>query len=130
MNQSQIIATLKQALLNILDCRVDWGTTYVDVVQDVREIARKALNETECNPEQILDFYISDCEKILHSDVDWEIKYDSIFEIFSKSIRPLLEKLEYGFDYYDPDTTYEEDTNALVSALIELRCKLKTRNTG
>lgn len=127
MNQSQIITILKQALLNILDCRVDWGTTHVDVVQDVREIARKALNETECNPEQILDFYISDCEKILNSDVDWEIKYDSIFNIFSQSIRPLLEKMCYTLDYYDPDTTYEEDTNALVNALLELRCRLKTK---
>lgn len=126
MNQDQTIAKLRQALVNILACRTDWCTSHVDVVQDIREIARKALDETEISPEQTLVSHINRCEEIIDTDADWEIKYDVIFEIHGNSIRPLLQELGYRFDYYDPDTTYQEDVVALVNALAEVKKRAQT----
>lgn len=45
------------------------------------------------------------------TNLDWEAKYDKIFSI----------RKEYcvNFDYYDPDTTYEEDVTAFMNAFKE-----------
>ena len=48
-------------------------------------------------------------EGIIESDMSWEAKYDLIF---SPDIYQNVRKLARGFDYYDPDTTYEEDVMA------------------
>lgn len=45
-------------------------------------------------------------------DVDWETKYELIF---SDDFSLRLQKL-YHIDYYDPDTDYESDVRAFVSA--------------
>jgi hypothetical protein len=42
----------------------------------------------------------------------WEEKYDSVFHINRK-----ITELGYKIDYYDPDTSYEEDVAALCGAI-------------
>jgi hypothetical protein len=49
---------------------------------------------------------------IYNSDLDWETKYDLIFsENVSKYVFRTIR-----LDYYDPDTSYEEDVTAFVNA--------------
>lgn len=48
----------------------------------------------------------------------WEVAYDLIFSShISKRVSFLVSKLGMSLDYYDPDTTYEEDVKAYVAAL-------------
>jgi len=51
--------------------------------------------------------------EIFNSNMSWELKYDLIFsEKLSQQVFELVD-----LDYYDPDTTYEEDVTAFVKAL-------------
>jgi hypothetical protein len=54
-------------------------------------------------------------EIINRDDLEWEQKYD---KIFSDKISRKVQKL-IRLDYYDPDTSYEEDVMAFASALNE-----------
>lgn len=55
---------------------------------------------------------------IQNSDLDEEKKYDMIFsEKISRQVYSLFNEINVRFEYYDPDTSYEEDVNAFVSAL-------------
>lgn len=50
-----------------------------------------------------------------NDDIEWEEKYDLIFcESMSRTVFR-----ELRLDYYDPDTTYEEDARAFVNAFNE-----------
>lgn len=50
--------------------------------------------------------------KIFKSDISWEAKFDLIFsDNISRAVFDLI-----SLDYYDPDTTYEEDVSAFVHA--------------
>ena len=51
---------------------------------------------------------------IVESDMCWEAKYDLIF---SEEICRRFHKLTPGLNYYDPDTTYEEDVMAWYNAV-------------
>lgn len=53
---------------------------------------------------------------IRNSGRAWEEKYDMIF---SEQISKKIAATDVRIDYYDPDTSYEEDVNAYVNALIE-----------
>jgi hypothetical protein len=50
--------------------------------------------------------------RIFNSEASWETKYELIFSdaISEKVFR------ELRLDYYDPDTTYEEDVTAFMNA--------------
>lgn len=48
---------------------------------------------------------------VLANDLSWEEKYHLIF---SKDISH-----HFDLDYYDPDTSYQEDTLAFMTALID-----------
>jgi len=48
-------------------------------------------------------------KRIVASDLEWSNKYDMIF---SEDISGL-----FSLDYYDPDTSYEEDIMAFMRAL-------------
>ncbi len=54
-----------------------------------------------------------------HEAVDWSVLYDFVFsEETSGAIQAALHRLGYGrMDYYDPDSTYEEDVRAYFNAL-------------
>jgi hypothetical protein len=54
--------------------------------------------------------------KIFNSELDWKDKYDLIF---SEDI-----SLKFNFEWYDPDTSYEEDITAFMSALTEYMKKI------
>ena len=67
----------------------------------------------EVSLEQKLYSIYDEANRIVQSDISWEEKYDLIFsENISKKVFSLC-----SLDYYDPDTTYEEDTLAFMSAL-------------
>lgn len=53
-------------------------------------------------------------------DLDWEVRYDLIFGSHRKLVVPALESAGMRLEYYDPDTTYEEDSRAYVEALESL----------
>lgn len=50
---------------------------------------------------------------LVELDVEWETKFDLVFKC-AREIRELNLK---ELDYYDPDTSYEEDVRAYVAAL-------------
>lgn len=59
-------------------------------------------------------------------DVDWELKFDLIFSPeISRRIFQIFDELNISFDYYDPDTSYEEDVLALSTALEEKMKEIK-----
>jgi len=60
--------------------------------------------------------------KIYNSNLNWEQKYDLIF---SDSLSSVVFNQVY-IDYYDPDTSYQEDVTAFVRAFND---KMKELNT-
>lgn len=48
-------------------------------------------------------------------NLNWEVKYDKIFS--DKISKKVFSKI--SLNYYDPDTTYEEDVTAFVNAFNE-----------
>ena len=54
--------------------------------------------------------------QIVESNLSWEAKYDLIF---SPNLSRKVFDICRGFDYYDPDTTYEEDVMAFYNAFTE-----------
>lgn len=54
-------------------------------------------------------------KKIIASDLEWQEKYDMIF---SEEI-----SRKFSLNYYDPDTSYEEDVMAFMDALDEYMIK-------
>lgn len=66
---------------------------------------------------------ISTAEAIFQSESDWEYKFERIFGM-SGDIKQLMDELGLSFDYYDPDTTYEEDVTAYVEALRKVKGNL------
>lgn len=75
--------------------------------------------------EQNLLVILNKVDSIYQSEADWEYKYDRIFGM-SKEISSLLKSLNLTLEYYDPDTTYEEDVRAYVNALGEVRKNLES----
>jgi NAD(P)-dependent dehydrogenase (short-subunit alcohol dehydrogenase family) len=73
-----------------------------ELKEAIRE-ARRMLNDKELND----------------SDPDYEERFTTIFDLGKQVIYPLIRQLRVSFDYYDPDTTYEEDVRAFVDALVE-----------
>lgn len=59
-------------------------------------------------------------------NLDWEVKYDAIFDAHQKKVKPALEEANLSLDYCDPDTSYEEDARAYVDALESLCLDGKT----
>jgi len=51
---------------------------------------------------------------IANSDISWELKHSLIF---SNDISEKIHKLGVDFDYYDPDASYQEDTEAFIYAI-------------
>jgi hypothetical protein len=68
--------------------------------------------------------FMSRVDSIFYSDIDWKYKYDMIFQIGKDHIYSELDSLGIRLDYYDPDTTYEEDVTAFVNALHNIRDRL------
>ena len=58
---------------------------------------------------------------IARSDASWETKYDLIF---SDEISGAIRQMNMAPDYYDPDTSYEEDVLAYIKALSERQMEI------
>ena len=55
---------------------------------------------------------------VVISNAYWETAYEAVFGT-SKDVHSALRALNTRLEYYDPDTTYEEDVRAFVDALRE-----------
>lgn len=58
-------------------------------------------------------------------DLTWEEKFEAVFALNRQYVMPALHKYHIRLEYYDPDTTAEEDTRALCQALEPLRPKFE-----
>ena len=59
------------------------------------------------------------------NDISWKFKYEMIFSVrISQQISILLQCFSLKLDYYDPDTSYEDDVKAYIRALEELKPQL------
>lgn len=85
------------------------------------EIAQRLRREG--HPVDILFVEIARAVLTFKSDLDWEEKYDKIFERAPR-VRELCREAGRTFEYCDPDTSYEEDVRAYVEALRELKGRL------
>jgi hypothetical protein len=61
---------------------------------------------------------IEEAETIFNSEATWEFKYDIIFDM---GLWQALEEVGIMLDYCDPDTSYEEDVTAYMTAVSEVK---------
>ena len=59
------------------------------------------------------------------NSIGWKTKYNFIF---SKEMSKQIEETGISFDYYNPDTSYEEDVTAYVIAITEKADELRKIN--
>lgn len=64
---------------------------------------------------------IKEAEMIFNSTASWEIKYDAIFAM---KIHQLIREHGFTFEWYDPDTSHEEDVTNYFRALDEFKADL------
>ncbi len=82
------------------------------------------MPETHTRSLQSLSTALDEIEVIIASTATWDRKFSLVFQLYRATVVPLLEALGMTFEYFDPDTTCEEDVMALVRALRELRVSL------
>ncbi len=69
------------------------------------------------------------CQDIMQSDLNEEVKYGMIFsDKISKQVFSLFQQTPIKFDYYDPDSSYEDDSQAFCHALDEYIIKFKNND--
>lgn len=61
-----------------------------------------------------------EAEAVMDSDAPAKTKYELVFAHKNKVVMPLLEELGLSLEWYDPDTSYAEDTAAYFYALKDL----------
>lgn len=68
---------------------------------------------------------ITEVYEVANSEMLWKRKFELIFsDSISEQVRKWLNELELSFDWYDPDTSYEEDVKAYVRGLEDLEREL------
>jgi hypothetical protein len=82
-----------------------------------RDLHRKSKQE------QLLEV-IQGVESIFNSEADWQYKYNRVFKNLIP-IRILCSELGISLEWCDPDTTYQEDVTAFVSAILEIKKNLE-----
>lgn len=61
-----------------------------------------------------------EANEIYNSDIPWETKYKLIFsKNISRKFNELIEEINEHFSYYDPDSNYDDDVIAFMSAMNE-----------
>lgn len=64
---------------------------------------------------------------IQENNISWETRYEIIFSSqVSKQIFTYFKEIGIVFDYYDPDTSYEEDVKAFADAVNDKIVELST----
>jgi predicted RNA-binding protein with EMAP domain len=82
-------------------------------------------------PIQKLNDILSVAQDIRQSDLPVETQYDMIFsEKISIQAYSIFKELGQSFDYYDPDTSYEEDMDYYIRALSEHISNLHSENNN
>jgi hypothetical protein len=75
---------------------------------------------TTTNPVDKLKELLSLADDIRQSTLEPEHQYHLIFsDKISKKIYAIFKEFNYLFDYYDPDTSYEEDMDYFLRAVRE-----------
>lgn len=69
--------------------------------------------------------YIDLIRRIDSASASDEVKFDTVFNVWSKKLGPVLEGIGVRHEWYDPDTSYAEDTAAFVRSLDSLESDLR-----
>lgn len=78
------------------------------------DAAMKELRELNTTTQNL----VAAAQKEQASDQEWELVYDAVFsESISDRVRELIKIIGMRLDYYDPDSSYEEDVMEYASAL-------------
>jgi hypothetical protein len=77
-------------------------------------------NQIDNNVTEQLKNLQKKANEIYNSDIPWETKYKLIFsKNISRRFNELIEEINEHFSYYDPDSDYEDDVIAFMSAMNE-----------
>lgn len=77
-------------------------------------------NQIDNNVTEQLKILQKKANEIYNSDILWETKYKLIFsKNISSRFNELIEEINEHFSYYDPDSDYEDDVIAFMSAMNE-----------
>ena len=80
---------------------------------------------TDCIQRQItsLRYLIADLQVVYESDASWETKYGVIFSAVGR-LRKQLDYLGLELEWLNLDTTYEEDTQAVMVGILKIDSEL------
>ncbi len=109
--------TLKNDYLNNYEDDMErYAYNVNNLVEQLEPLVSEIHHE---NPSvQILKSLLKDVKTVINSELEWEIKYNIVFsETLSGKIYKELENIDVKFDYYDPDTDYEDDVRAFANGL-------------
>lgn len=106
------------------------------ILSDLKADLELTLANADCKPTSAYELYQRTAEKLNRAvtiaqleDTDdaWETAYDLVFsKTGNRVISQCLAALDVSFaDYYDPDTSYQEDVLAYVEALNKTTLKLE-----
>ena len=77
-------------------------------------------NQIDNNVTEQLKNLQKEANEIYNSDISWETKYKLIFsKNISRRFNELIEEINEHFSYYDPDSDYDDDVIAFMSAMNE-----------
>lgn len=77
-------------------------------------------NQIDNNVTKQLKNLQKEANEIYNSDIPWETKYKLIFsKNISRRFNELIEEINEHFSYYDPDSDYDDDVIAFMSAMNE-----------
>lgn len=68
------------------------------------------MSQTSRKVDAFLELF-DEMDRLYYSEASWETKFDLIFDLAAE-----IAALGFTVEYYDPDTTYEEDTSACFEA--------------
>lgn len=68
------------------------------------------MSQTSRKVDQFLELF-DEMDRVFHSEASWETKFDLVFSVVGE-----MRDLGFEVDYYDPDTSYAEDTRAAFEA--------------
>lgn len=120
------VATKKAAMIIIRHCDPD---SILVAADENPERARQRAFANACAANEMAKQHIKNAQDATNYEMEngndspgnaWQIAYDLVFnKAVSGAAREALAELNSPLDYYDPDTSYEEDVCAFADALKE-----------